>query len=152
MLDSLTASFAPARQDSQWVFYFLWLSYSNSFGSYWWDFWRFALSPIASFDVNAREALYNPHQAAIDVKKPAELVLCGLSELHWPAESEYYFQPNVFIVDLPIQLSFVYLSVYQWWFVAILSVVKRNCFWIDHIRKNFFTENCSHWSLAIIYL
>ncbi|EBM7824344.1 hypothetical protein EP755_19310 [Salmonella enterica subsp. enterica serovar Kentucky] len=46
------------------------------------DFWRFALSPIASFDVNAREALYNPHQAAIDVKKPAELVLCGLSELH----------------------------------------------------------------------
>ncbi|EGZ3914725.1 hypothetical protein AID78_004637, partial [Salmonella enterica subsp. enterica serovar Java] len=44
--------------------------------------WRFALSPIASFDVNAREALCNSHQAAIDVKKPAELVLCGLSELH----------------------------------------------------------------------
>ncbi|ECD9686016.1 hypothetical protein FOG64_15485 [Salmonella enterica] len=34
------------------------------------------------FDVNAREALSNPHQAAIDVKKPVELVLCGLSVLH----------------------------------------------------------------------
>ncbi|EAX5650896.1 hypothetical protein BBY84_12515 [Salmonella enterica] len=32
----------------------------------------------ASFDVNAREALSNSHQAAIDVKKPAELMLCGL--------------------------------------------------------------------------
>ncbi|EBW9509366.1 hypothetical protein DQK54_19745 [Salmonella enterica subsp. enterica serovar Javiana] len=36
------------------------------------------MSPIASFDVNAREALSNPHQAAIDVKKPAGLVPCGL--------------------------------------------------------------------------
>ncbi|EDS2583299.1 hypothetical protein GS118_003040 [Salmonella enterica] len=44
--------------------------------------WRFALSPIASFDFNAREALSNPHRTAIDVKKPAELVLCGLSRLH----------------------------------------------------------------------
>ncbi|ECI8012581.1 hypothetical protein E2G42_23240 [Salmonella enterica subsp. enterica] len=35
----------------------------------------------ASFDVNAREALSNSHQAAIDVKKPAELMLCGLSDL-----------------------------------------------------------------------
>ncbi|ECP3740353.1 hypothetical protein FZH67_16330, partial [Salmonella enterica] len=40
------------------------------------------MSPIASFDVNAREALSNPHQAAIDVKKPAGLVPCGLSVLH----------------------------------------------------------------------
>ncbi|ECI0428199.1 hypothetical protein AH312_14860 [Salmonella enterica subsp. enterica] len=40
------------------------------------------MSPIASFDVNAREALSNPHQAAIDVKKPAGLVSCGLSVLH----------------------------------------------------------------------
>ncbi|EAA4525289.1 hypothetical protein ZF07_10465 [Salmonella enterica subsp. enterica] len=40
------------------------------------------MSPIASFDVNAREALCNPHQAAIDTKKPAVLVLCGLSVLH----------------------------------------------------------------------
>ncbi|EBG9067538.1 hypothetical protein FJR12_23865 [Salmonella enterica] len=40
------------------------------------------MSPIASFDVNAREALSNPHQAAIDVKKPAGLVPYGLSVLH----------------------------------------------------------------------
>ncbi|ECM2357462.1 hypothetical protein PZ43_15580 [Salmonella enterica subsp. enterica serovar Newport] len=40
------------------------------------------MSPIASFDVNAREALCNPHQAAIDTKKPAGLVPCGLSVLH----------------------------------------------------------------------
>ncbi|EAB2721030.1 hypothetical protein D8N98_01265 [Salmonella enterica] len=40
------------------------------------------MSPIASFDVNAREAFSNPHQAAIDVKKPAGLVPYGLSVLH----------------------------------------------------------------------
>ncbi|EDW0469147.1 hypothetical protein JS41_003973 [Salmonella enterica subsp. enterica serovar Victoria] len=40
------------------------------------------MSPIVSFNFNAREALSNSHQAAIDVKKPAELVLCGLSVLH----------------------------------------------------------------------
>ncbi|ECC5469009.1 hypothetical protein C3Z21_19600 [Salmonella enterica] len=40
------------------------------------------MSPIASFDVNAREALSNSHQAAIDVKKPAGVVPCGLFVLH----------------------------------------------------------------------
>ncbi|ECE5859703.1 hypothetical protein DLB55_15350 [Salmonella enterica subsp. enterica] len=47
------------------------------------------MSPIASFDVNAREALSNPHQAAIDVKKPAGLVPCGLSVLHRTYPDQY---------------------------------------------------------------
>lgn len=43
---------------------------------------RAAALPTASVDSSVRKVLCNPHQAAIDVKKPAELVLCGLSELH----------------------------------------------------------------------
>ncbi|APV96442.1 hypothetical protein EVI18_13835 [Salmonella enterica subsp. enterica] len=43
---------------------------------------RAAALPTASFDSSVRKVLCNPHQAAIDVKKPAELVLCGLSRLH----------------------------------------------------------------------
>ncbi|EED6933917.1 hypothetical protein XY00_004573 [Salmonella enterica subsp. enterica serovar Mbandaka] len=42
---------------------------------------RAAALPTASFDSSVRKVLCNPHQAAIDVKKPAELVLCGLSVL-----------------------------------------------------------------------
>ncbi|OZU09663.1 hypothetical protein CCO48_26675 [Salmonella enterica subsp. enterica serovar Altendorf] len=41
-----------------------------------------AALPTASFDSSVRKVLCNPHQAAIDTKKPAELVLCGLSVLH----------------------------------------------------------------------
>lgn len=41
-----------------------------------------AALPTASFDSSVRKVLCNPHLAAIDVKKPAVLVLCGLSELH----------------------------------------------------------------------
>ncbi|EDU8909107.1 hypothetical protein FE00_004351 [Salmonella enterica subsp. enterica] len=41
-----------------------------------------AALPTASVDSSARKVLCNPHQAAIDVKKPAGLVPCGLSVLH----------------------------------------------------------------------
>ncbi|EBQ5257950.1 hypothetical protein YM90_002606 [Salmonella enterica subsp. enterica serovar Haifa] len=40
-----------------------------------------AALPTASFDSSVRKVLCNPHQAAMDVKKPAELVLYGLSRL-----------------------------------------------------------------------
>ncbi|EAT6681132.1 hypothetical protein F8W41_20735 [Salmonella enterica] len=39
---------------------------------------RAAALPTASFDSSVRKVLCNPHQAAMDVKKPAELVLYGL--------------------------------------------------------------------------
>ncbi|EBF7518158.1 hypothetical protein BS768_13600 [Salmonella enterica] len=41
-----------------------------------------AALPTASVDSSARKVLCNPHQAVIDVKKPAGLVPCGLSVLH----------------------------------------------------------------------
>ncbi|EBU8789813.1 hypothetical protein DMA36_22235 [Salmonella enterica subsp. enterica serovar Newport] len=43
---------------------------------------RAAALPTASFDSSVRKVLCNPHQAAMDVKKPAELVLYGLSRLY----------------------------------------------------------------------
>ncbi|EDV1002510.1 hypothetical protein HY25_000087 [Salmonella enterica subsp. enterica] len=43
---------------------------------------RAAALPTASVDSSVRKVLCNPHQAAIDVKKPAGLVPCGLSVLH----------------------------------------------------------------------
>ncbi|AWS77033.1 hypothetical protein AXA59_16455 [Enterobacter hormaechei] len=63
------------------------------------------------------------------------------------AESENISQYNVFIGYLSIQLSSVYLSVYQWRFVAVFPVVMQTCFLNGtYQEKSFFAFNCSHCS------
>ena len=63
------------------------------------------------------------------------------------AESENISQYFDFIGYLLIQLSLVYLNVYQCRFAVVFTVVMQTCFfeW-NASKKSFFAFNCSHCS------
>ncbi|TKU45597.1 hypothetical protein FDW94_10315 [Citrobacter sp. wls757] len=68
------------------------------------------------------------------------------------AESENVSQYFDFIGYLSIQLSVVYLSVYQWRFAVVFTLVLQTCFfeW-NASKKSFFAFNCSHCSPLVFY-